>query len=74
MVDLWMLFNLFLPFVQVLLHTYIDLLREGEESTESKKAITRRRDQRDTIAPGKTDKLSPHVSVFNVLPINSHTS
>ena len=26
-----MLFNLFLPFVQVLLHTYIDLLREGEE-------------------------------------------
>ena len=26
-----MLFNLFLPFAQVLLHTYIDLLREGEE-------------------------------------------
>ena len=31
MVDIWMLFNLFLPFAQVLLHTYIDLLREGEE-------------------------------------------
>ena len=31
MVDLWMLFNLFLPFVQVVLHTYIDFLRDGEE-------------------------------------------
>ena len=34
MVDIWMLFNLVLPFIEVILHTYTDLLREEEEDEE----------------------------------------
>ena len=31
MVDIWLIFNLFLPFFVVLLHTYMDTLREEED-------------------------------------------
>ena len=31
MVDIWLLFNLFLPFLVVLLHTYMDTLRDEED-------------------------------------------
>ena len=31
MVDIWLLFNLFYPFVVVLLHTYMDTLRSDHE-------------------------------------------
>ena len=31
MVDVWLLFNLLLPFIIVLLHTYMDTLRNEEE-------------------------------------------
>ena len=31
MVDVWLLFNLLLPFIIVLLHTYMDSLRNDEE-------------------------------------------
>ena len=34
MVDIWMLFNLVLPFIEVILHTYTDLLREEEDEEE----------------------------------------
>ena len=30
MVDIWLIFNLLLPFLEVLLHTYIDTLRNDE--------------------------------------------
>ena len=30
MVDIWLIFNLMMPFIEVLLHTYMDSLR-GEE-------------------------------------------
>lgn len=33
MIDIWLIFNLFIPFAEVLLHTFIDSLRE-EESRE----------------------------------------
>ena len=49
MIDLWMLFNLFLPFMQVLLHTYIDFLREGEE------------EEREINHHGKTIKVGGEV-------------
>ena len=29
MVDIWLIFNLFLPFLEVLLHTYMDSLRSA---------------------------------------------
>ena len=32
MVDVWLLFNLLLPFIIVLLHTYMDSLRNDEET------------------------------------------
>ena len=31
MVDVWLLFNVILPFILVLIHTYMDYLREEEE-------------------------------------------
>ena len=31
MVDVWLLFNLLLPFIEVLIHTYMDTLRDDEE-------------------------------------------
>ena len=31
MVDIWLLFNLILPFMVVLIHTYMDTLRNEEE-------------------------------------------
>ena len=31
MVDVWLLFNLLLPFLIVLMHTYMDTLRNDEE-------------------------------------------
>ena len=31
MVDIWLIFNLLLPFMEVLVHTYMDLLRNDEE-------------------------------------------
>ena len=31
MIDIWLIFNLVIPFIEVLLHTYIDYLRNDEE-------------------------------------------
>ena len=31
MIDVWLLFNLILPFIVVLIHTYMDTLRNHEE-------------------------------------------
>ena len=31
MIDVWLLFNLSLPFIVVLLHTYMDTLRDNQE-------------------------------------------
>ena len=31
MIDIWLLFNLILPFIVVLMHTYMDTLRDDEE-------------------------------------------
>ena len=31
MIDVWLLFNLCLPFIVVLLHTYMDTLRDNQE-------------------------------------------
>ena len=35
MVDIWLIFNLFLPFLEVLLHTYMDSLRFARSLTLS---------------------------------------
>ena len=34
MIDVWLLFNLFYPFVVVLLHTYMDTLRVDDDDVE----------------------------------------
>ncbi|XP_023340726.1 gamma-aminobutyric acid receptor subunit beta isoform X2 [Eurytemora carolleeae] len=54
MVDIWMLFNMFLPFIEVLLHTYIDLLREEEG------------EEREINHHGKPRKVAPSVSTLKV--------
>jgi hypothetical protein len=53
MIDIWLIFNLFVPFSEVLLHTYIDSLREDGE--------------RDVNHHGKSVKVSPkHPGNVNV--------
>eukprot|EP00088_Acartia_fossae_P033037 TRINITY_DN33804_c0_g2_i1.p1 TRINITY_DN33804_c0_g2~~TRINITY_DN33804_c0_g2_i1.p1 ORF type:complete len:152 (-),score=26.84 TRINITY_DN33804_c0_g2_i1:17-427(-) len=39
MVDVWLLFNLIVPFVEVLLHTYIDSLRDDEDGGGEEREI-----------------------------------
>ena len=34
MIDVWLLFNLLVPFIVVLIHTYMDTLRSDEEKTD----------------------------------------
>ena len=31
MIDIWLIFNLTIPFIEVLLHTYMDFLRDDKE-------------------------------------------
>ena len=40
MVDVWLLFNLFYPFLVVLLHTYMDTLRNEEDASNSEEQTT----------------------------------
>merc|ERR1719445_2988343 len=59
MVDAWLLFNLLYPFIVVLLHTYMDTLRNDEEReiNHHGKTITINEDN-DDIA-GSTIKVMP---------------
>ena len=47
MMDIWLIFNLLLPFMEVLLHTYIDYLRNDEDHEINH--------HRTTIKPNQTD-------------------
>ena len=58
MMDVWFIFNLLLPFIEVLLHTYMELLNEDDITKQSK--------------PKETDKvvlihLENIISVLNYL-------
>ena len=64
MVDTWMLFNLVLPFIEVLLHTYIDLLREGEEEAEPRQINHHGK----IIDVDEQDEELKNVSVIKVAP------
>lgn len=52
MVDVWLLFNLLLPFIIVLLHTYMDSLRNDEDREINHHGktiqISEEKDQNDT--------------------------
>ena len=41
MMDIWLIFNLLLPFMEVLLHTYIDYLRNDEDREINHHGTTR---------------------------------
>ena len=65
MVDIWLIFNLMIPFILVLVHTYIDTLRnemvvndgEGREINHHGKSITVIEEREAT--DGKFIKVSP---------------
>ena len=54
MMDIWLIFNLLLPFMEVLLHTYIDYLRNDDDreinhhGTTIKADSTNEKDETDT--------------------------
>ncbi|XP_023337393.1 gamma-aminobutyric acid receptor subunit rho-3 isoform X2 [Eurytemora carolleeae] len=51
MVDIWMLFNLFIPFIEVFLHTYIDQLRDDEGEVK------------EVNSHGKSRKIEPITTI-----------
>ena len=60
MMDVWLIFNLLLPFMEVLLHTYMDYLREDEDREINHHGTT--------ITPNQTED---DVSITHVLPAQS---
>ena len=59
MIDVWLLFNLLLPFLGVLIHTYMDTLRDDEdrEINHHGKAITINDEGNDNEQPISTIKV-----------------
>ena len=58
MINIWLIFNLLFPFIEVLLHTYMDLLRDEEDRNINHHGTT--------IKPGGDDNES---SVIKVNPV-----
>ena len=56
MIDVWLLFNLFYPFVVVLLHTYMDTLRVEDDNDE--------KDAGDKIIGNEVHGASNETKVF----------
>ena len=61
MMDVWLIFNLLLPFMEVLLHTYIDYLRNDEDREINHHGTT--------IKPQQEEDENP--SITHVLPASS---
>ena len=53
MVDAWLLFNLFYPFIVVLLHTYMDTLRRDEGKEKNNHEENHHLDIERTIKVGR---------------------
>ena len=41
MIDVWLLFNLIIPFLVVLIHTYMDTLRKSDDDDDSHEFLSR---------------------------------
>ena len=39
MIDVWLIFAMFVPFIEVLLHTYMETLRTRDEDKEDTKSV-----------------------------------
>ena len=63
MIDVWLLFNLLYPFIVVLIHTYMDTLREDEdrEINHHGKTVT---------VNGETEEDDKNPSIIQVLTAN----
>merc|ERR1719167_1594592 len=53
MVDVWLIFNLLLPFIEVLVHTYMDTLRDDEDREINHHGRP--------VEVGETDSVQAHV-------------
>ena len=62
MMDIWLIFNLLLPFMEVLLHTYIDYLRNDED---------REINHHGTTVKPNQDNIENEPSITQVLPAES---
>ena len=65
MMDIWLIFNLLLPFMEVLLHTYIDYLRNDKDREINHHGTTLK--QEDMGDSNKGQKIT------KILPANSTT-
>ena len=66
MIDIWLIFNLLMPFILVLLHTYMDSLRtessdegDGRTINHHGKAVKVGADKSSDDLPTKTIKVAP---------------
>ena len=64
MVDIWLIFNLMIPFILVLAHTYMDTLRTEETETDGEKRTINHHGKSITVNDDKetTDVVSLKVS------------
>ena len=65
MVDVWLLFNLLLPFIIVLLHTYMDTLRNEEE-----RELSQINEDKDTKNDSTIVVSSYHILFFSATLTN----
>ena len=68
MMDVWLLFNLLYPFIVVLLHTYMDTLRNDEEGeiNHHGKTITINDETDERISDNKIEVLIVHRWILTV--------
>ena len=68
MVDAWLLFNLLYPFIVVLVHTYMDTLRNDEdrEINHHGKTITIDEENNHGNSDGTTIKVKLHKNETNI--------
>ena len=68
MVDVWLLFNLLLPFIIVLLHTYMDTLRNEEE-----RELSQINEDKDTKNDSTIVVSSYHILFFSATLTESNS-
>ena len=66
MMDIWLIFNLLLPFMEVLLHTYIDHLRDDEDREINHHGTPVKPNQEDDEDTNITHVLPAQASSHNV--------
>ena len=73
MMDIWLIFNLLLPFMEVLLHTYIDYLRNDDDREINHHGTTVKPDKDDSENDLSITKVQPANMNLDLISRNEET-